>query len=357
MRTETRVALNAYFAQIAALNAVPGAEVSKTFTAAPSVAQTLETKIQESSEFLSRINMITVPEMEGERLQLGVSGLIAGRTDTSGAGRRATRDPSGLSDFRYRAEKTNFDTHLPYAKLDVWAKFPDFQTRIRDAIVKAQARDRMRIGFHGVSVAADTNPATSPNGEDVNKGWLQHLREKAASQVIAAGAAGDATKLNIGAGLDYANLDALVYDMVTGLDPWFQDDTDLVAIVSRDLLHDKYFPLINTDQAPTEQLARDIIVSQKRLGGLPAVRVPSFPAGKILVTTYDNLSIYTQDGTRRRRVVDNAERDRVENFESVNDAYVVEDFGRAMLAENIVIGPGAADAPGADGLIPNNDGE
>lgn len=353
LSNQARAALAGYFAQIAALNGVPITDIAKSFTAVPSVAQTLETKMQEGSEFLSRINMITVPEMEGERLYLGVTGLLASRTDTSGEGRRKTRSPSGLTNWKYRCEKTNFDTHILYALIDAWAKFPDFQVRVRDAIIKMQARDRMRIGFHGTSVAAETDPVANPNGEDVNKGWLHHLRTDAPAQVIGSGPAGAASKINIGAGQDYANLDALVYDMITGLDPWYQDDTDLVALVGRDLLHDKYFPMINQDQAPTEQLARDIIVSQKRLGGLPAVRVPSFPAGKILVTTYDNLSIYTQDGTRRRRVVDNAERDRVENFESVNDAYVVEDFGRAMLAENIVIGAGTADPAGSDGLIPN----
>lgn len=349
MRNTTREAFDLYTAQLATIYGV--ADPAKTFTVEPSVQQTLETKMQESSEFLSRINMTTVGEMEGERLGLGVSGLIARRTDTSGAGRRQTRDPSSLESFKYRCEKTDFDTHIRYQKLDQWAKFPDFQTRIRDAIVQAQARDRMRIGFHGVSVAADTDPELNPNGEDVNKGWLQHMREKAASRVIAAGPKGDVTKINIGPGLDYENLDALVYDLVTGLDPWHQEDTDLVAIVGRDLLHDKYFPLINAPADPSEQLARDIIVSQKRLGGLPAARVPFFPAGKVMVTTYDNLSIYAQEGARRRRVVDNPAADRIENFESSNDAYVIEDFGRACLAENIVIGAGAADAAGTDGLL------
>lgn len=352
MRNETRIAFTAYLAQIANLNGVGSA--TETFVAAPSVQQTLETKITESSEFLSRINNHTVTELEGEVLGLGVSGLIASRTDTSGAGVRTTRDPSGLEDRKYRCEKTNFDTHITYGKLDMWAKFPDFQTRIRDEIIKAQARDRMRIGFHGTSVAATTDATTYPNGEDVNKGWLQWLRDKAPGQVLGAGAAGAAGKVNIGAtGCDYVSLDALVFDMVTGLDAWYQEDTDLVAIVSRDLLHDKYFPLVNSDLAPTEQLARDIIVSQKRLGGLPAVRVPSFPKGKILVTTYDNLSIYTQEGARRRRVVDKPERDRIENYESANDAYVIEDTGRAVLAENIIIGAGTTDAAGTDGLIPN----
>lgn len=354
MRNTTRSLFLAFASQIALINAVP--DVGHTFTVAPSVEQKLEQRIQESSDFLTRINMATVTEMEGERLGLGVSGLIASRTDTSGDKERKTRDPHGLTAFKYRCEKTNFDTHLRYAQLDAWAKFPNFQTLIRDAIVKAQGRDRMRIGFNGKTVALESDPVANPNGEDLNKGWLQHIREQAPERVLNAGPKGNVGKVNIGAGLDYESLDALVFDLVTALDPWHQEDTGLVVILGRDLLHDKYFPLVNSAQAPTEQLARDVIVSQKRVGGLPAVRVPFFPAGTLLITTYDNLSIYTQEGTRRRRVVDNAARDRVENFESVNDAYVVEDFGRAAMAENIVFGAGAEDDPAA-GLVEPADGE
>ncbi|NAJ34909.1 capsid protein, partial [Escherichia coli] len=37
-------------------------------------------------------------------------------------------------------------------------------------------------------------------------------------------------------------------------------------------------------------------------------------------------------------VIDNPKRDRIENFESVNEAYVVEDYRCAALVENIQIG-------------------
>ena len=49
---------------------------------------------------------------------------------------------------------TEFDTHLGYAKLDAWAKFPNFQAMVRDVIVRQQALDRMMIGFNGTSAAA-----------------------------------------------------------------------------------------------------------------------------------------------------------------------------------------------------------
>jgi hypothetical protein len=55
------------------------------------------------------------------------------------------------------------------------------------------------------------------------------------------------------------------------------------------------------------------------MGGLQAVRAPSFPANAVLITRLDNLSIYWQEDTRRRSVIDNPKRDRIENFESVNE--------------------------------------
>ena len=41
------------------------------------------------------------------------------------------------------------------------------------------------------------------------------------------------------------------------------------------------------------------------------------------------------DGKRRRAVIDNPKRDRIETFESSNDAFVIEDLGKACLIENI----------------------
>ena len=332
MKNETRKLYAAYLTQIAALNAV--ASAIEIFNVAPSVQQKLESRMQESSDFLKLINVIGVEEQSGEALGLGISGTIAGRTDTSGNGTRGTQDPTSLTKDSYECKQTNFDTHIQYAKLDAWAKFKDFQTRVSNQVVSRCALDRILIGWHGTSAAATTNRTTSPLLQDVNIGWLQKLRTSAAERVMTGGAA--AGKVTVGTAGDYANLDALVFDArATLLDPWFQEDPQLVAIVGRDLMHDKLFPLVADNDAPTEKLAADIVISQRRLGGLQAMVVPFFPAGTVLITRPDNLSIYYQDGKRRRAVVDKPERDRIEFYESSNDAYVIEDFGLCALVENI----------------------
>ncbi|MCV5289306.1 phage major capsid protein, P2 family, partial [Escherichia coli] len=91
----------------------------------------------------------------------------------------------------------------------------------------------------------------------------------------------------------YANLDAVVINPVHQLiDVVYQDDDDLVVICGRELLSDKYFPLVNKEQENSEKLAADMIISQKRMGGLQAVRAPFFPPNALLITRLDNLSIY-----------------------------------------------------------------
>lgn len=332
MRNETRVLFNAYLAAIAAGNGI--ADASQKFAATPSVQQRLETKMQESSDFLSRINVIGVTEQSGEKLGLGIGGPIARRTDTTSTD-RPTSDPTSIDDSGYTCKQTNYDTHISYSKLDAWAKFPDFQARIRDVIVKRMALDRIMIGFNGASAAATTDPVTNTLLQDVNIGWYQKYVTDAAARVMTGGATPGTIKIGASSA-DYATLDALVFDLVNNLiDPWFREDTALVCILGRDLMADKYFPLINATQPPSEQMAADMIISQKRVGGLQGVRVPFVPAGSLMVTTLDNLSIYYQEGARRRTIVDNAARDRIENYESSNDAFVVEDYGRGCIAKNI----------------------
>lgn len=334
MRNETRLVYNQLSQRIAQLNNVDAADV--TFSVTPSVQQTLENEIQLSSVFLGAINVMGVTEQNGEKLKLGVTGTIAGRTDTT-ANDRVPADPTDLKGTTYTCAKTNFDTALSYTKLDAWAKFPDFQTRCRDVVIQQQALDRIMIGFNGTSVATATDRAANPLLQDVNIGWLQHIRTDAPThwmkEVVAASG-----KVTVGAGKDYENLDALVYDVTENLiDEPFRDNPALVAICGRALLHDKYFKRINQAQTAENELATDIIVSQKQMGGLKCVRVPFFPANALLVTTLDNLSIYYQDGARRRRLWDNPKRDRVENYESSNDAYVVENYRCTAFVENIVV--------------------
>ena len=88
---------------------------------------------------------------------------------------------------------------------------------------------------------------------------------------------------------DFGNLDALVTNLVNEFLPaWYQDDPNLVVVLGRELLADKYLPMINEHaETPSESAALDVITAKKMVGGLKAVRVPYFPAGSLMITRLD----------------------------------------------------------------------
>ena len=305
--------------------------------------------VQASSAFLQMINILPVAEMKGEKIGVGVTGTIASTTDTSGDKERQTADFTALESNKYECNQINFDFHLTYKRLDLWARFQDFQRRIRDAIVQRQALDFIMAGFNGTTRADTSDRSKNPMLQDVAVGWLQKYRNEAPARVMskitAEGGSVISDVIRVGKNGDYENLDALVMDGTnTLIDEIYQDDPKLVAIVGRKLLADKYFPLVNKQQENTESLAADIIISQKRIGNLPAVRVPYFPANAVFVTTLENLSVYFMDESHRRSIDENPKKDRVENYESMNIDYVVEAYAAGCLLENITLGDFTAPA-------------
>lgn len=335
MRNETRKLFNGFKRRIALLNGID--DSSESFAVNPEVNQTLEKRTQQSSEFLSKINFEFVDAQEGEKVGVGVTGTTAGTTDTTEQEREAV-DVSGLNKFRYRCEQTNYDTSIRYAKLDAWRHKKNFQTLLRDALIKQKALDRIMIGFNGTHRSSTSNKTTYPLLQDVNKGWLQHYREDAPERVMNEGTVTPGKIIIASNGGDYKNLDALVYDAVENLiEPVYSEDTDLVVICGRGLLHDKYFPIANEADKNTEKVAGQILLANKSIGELPAYRVPYFPKGSMLITPFSNLAIYIQNETARRQIIDNPKRDRIEDYQSANEAFVVERYDAGCLIENIEV--------------------
>lgn len=343
MRKETRFKFNGYLTRLGEIYGVQPREFAESkVEISPAAAQKLETKIQLSAVFLTKINIVPVKNQIGEKIGLGIGSTVAGTTDTTKKDREPI-DPTALTGQKYHCQQTNFDTAIRYEKLDMWAMFEDFQRRIRDAIIQRQALDRIMIGFNGTSRAATSNRAVNKLLQDVNVGWLHKIRLEAPTQVIGSSTDKDTNvvtpePIKVGKNEGYKNIDALVMQAVNNaIAEEFADDTGLIAICGRSLLDEKYFPIVNRDQPNSEALAGDVIISQKRLGGLMAMRVPYFPKNAILITRLDNLSIYVQIDSRRRQVEDNAKRDRIENYESVNEDYIIEDYDCVALIENIEI--------------------
>lgn len=340
MKNPTRQKFNSYVSSLAILCGSPAEAMA--FTATPAVQQKLYERASESVAFLGLINSgVLVTEKDGEKLGLSANQPIMGRTDTSGEGERSTTDPSSLDSDTYSCVHVDFDTHLKYAKLDEWAKFPDFELRIRNQLVKAFGQDLLRVGFNGTHKAATTNKTANPLLQDVAKGWLQKIRDARPAQVFnglpGADVGDPETPVYFGTNADneYKNLDAVVKNAMNELLPDWAQDAQYVAIVGRNLVDDKYLNYINKVQANSETKAAEELSREKKLGGVPAYTAPFFPANAILITTFDNLSIYVQEGSRRRTFVDNPKKSQYEDYQSENIDFVVEDYDFALLIENL----------------------
>ncbi|GLH40115.1 phage major capsid protein, P2 family [Pseudomonas granadensis] len=306
---------------------------SKMFSVEPSIAQELNDAITAKADFLQRINVIPVTEIKGEKVFIGVSGPVTGRTNTKTTDREA-KDASELENSTYELSSTESDVGLPYAKIDAWAKFPDFHQRYSAAVQKQIALDRIMVGFHGLKAAAQTDIETYPMLQDVNKGWLQQLREQAPQQVLKEGK--EAGKVTLGPNGDYANLDALVHDTKQMVDERLRDGGDLIAIIGTDLLAaDKAKLYAKQGDTPTEKERIEDAQVIATYGGLPSFSVPFFPVNGVLVTSWDNLSIYFQDSSWRKQTVDNPKRSRVEDYNSRNEGYVIEQLEKIALTENV----------------------
>lgn len=345
--TQARKQYQALQVAVAATYGVESA--SENFNVEPALAQTLNDKITHSSSFLQRINIVLVSEIKGQKVMLGVSGPVTGRTDTEKSDREP-RNALGLDGEGYELFDTNSDVALKYATIDAWAKFKDFARRYSAAVLKQIALDRIMIGWHGVRVAATTDRGANPLLQDVNKGWLQIARDQAPEQILKEGSV--AGKIRLGIGGDYVNLDSLVYDVSLLIDEEYRDGGDLVAIIGRDLLaHDKGKLYAAQGDKPTEKERIELAQVIATYGGLPSYTCPFFPSKGVVVTSFDNLSIYLQDSSWRRHLKENPNRSRVEDFNSRNEGYVVEQLGKfaGIEADNVefVSAPAAA-AEGAE---------
>lgn len=329
--------VNAYRTRVMELNGVTP-DIDGMFNVTPAVEQKLEDKVRESADFLKKINIIGVRDLKGEKVGIDVTGPIASRTDTESKDRQ-TQSYLDLSEREYECKKTEFDTHIKWNTLDTWSAFSDFQKRITGAVTRQIARDRLMIGFNGESAAAETDKAANPLLQDVNIGWLKHIETARPQSFL------DSVKIGTHAEADFKNLDAALYAARHELlSPWHRNDTDLVAIMGSGMIVDKNIAAISSNEAPTERAALQTLLANQLIGTLPASFVPFFPSKSVLITTYDNLSIYYQRGSRRRHIKDNPKRDRLEDYQTVNEAYVVEDYDKCAVLSGVLSRNAANDA-------------
>lgn len=336
MRTKTTQIFTAICVALASNYGV--ASVSENFAVEPTIEQKLYDAVYESAEFLTRINHALVDDLVGQSVFMSAGSGVTGRAgvDEDGNNERKTKDVSGLTKREYRCYEEEIDVHLTWAKMDAWSKFPDFHNRYRNHVRQQKALDIIKIGWHGTHVADSTDLAKYPMLEDVNIGWLQLLRRDAPARVLKDGGTADAPRVDeirIGAGGDYENLDCAVHDAVQGIP--LHKRVGLVAIIGDELIaQDKGKHYAKNAHTPSEKEKVEMSQVINTYGGLPSFQVSFFPPRGILVTSFDNLSHYVQAGSTRMSIENNAKRKRVEDYESRNACYYVEDLEKAVYFES-----------------------
>lgn len=335
-QTKLSFAIAAMISEVAAAQGISKEQVSNGYTIAPAAVQTMYDEIAQNTELLQKINLRPKTEKVGEVIGLS-SGLIGSNTDTTGAGKERKPKPiHNLSGRKYSLEKTNFDAALRYDEIDQWAHLTDFPKHVNKKIAESIALSLVTIGMNGTSRADDSDAAANTMLQDVAKGWLQKMREENKARCI--GTAGTSvTSVPHGPGAtNYKNLDAVVTDALNIMDERFADRSDFVVLTSRRTVGDKYLRIVNkSGDTATEIEAGGRLNKERTLGGLPVMYVPNMPQNTLLITPLSNLSIYYQISGERRLIVDNPRKDQLESLQSKNIDFIVEEYGAAVLIENL----------------------
>ncbi|EIU8982116.1 phage major capsid protein, P2 family [Salmonella enterica] len=291
-------------------------DTSRFFSLTDPKETQLRNALLQNSEFLSLLpNVLDVDQVTGQVVSTGKPGIYTGRKKEG----RFSR-PLGVDGNEYQLRETDSGSYLAYSVLVVWANAgseEEFFQRIQAFSNESFALDMLRVAFNGTSAAENTDPEANPNGEDVNIGWHQIVKTRSKEQVIT-----DAVTIG-GVGADFIGLDAAVTDLVHSCiyEP-MRNDPRLVVLASADLIGADATTMMNRIDRPTEKVAAQLIGRQ--IAGRTVYTPPFMPEGRLIVTTLDNLHIYTQRGTRKRKAEWNDDRKRFENNYLRMEGYAVE---------------------------------
>ena len=289
-------------------------DASRYFSLTPLKETQLRDALLQESEFLRLIKVIDVQQVNGQVLSTGTPGLYCGRKKDG----RFLR-PIGVDGNDYQLFETDSGSSLPYSLMASWANSgseDEFFQRIQSFSNESFALDMLRIAFNGIRADEYTDPDANPNGEDVNIGWHQIVKTRSPLQV-------EGGEYTIGGtNADFIGLDAAVSHLIHSLiDEPYRNYPCLVVLVSADLIAADAISMMNIVDRPTEKVAVQSICRQ--IAGRMAYSPPFMPDGRLIVTTLENLHIYTQAGTRKRSAEWSDERKCFENSYLRMEGYAV----------------------------------
>lgn len=315
LNAKARGFLKQFAAGLAEANGLDAGEVSNYFSLSDPKETQLRDALLESTEILNWITVEDVDQLSGQVVSVGSSGLHTGRI-ADGRFRRKV----GVSGNDYKLVETDSCAEMRWDLLSIWANAggeDEFFQRVQTFTTQAFALDMLRIGFNGKFVAASTDYEKYPNGEDVNIGWHEIVRKyKEGYQIMS-----DPVTLDQNG--DYKSLDAMASDLINAKIPQqFRTDPRLVVLVGADLVAAEQYRLYQAADRPSEKIAAQML--QDTIAGRRAIIPPFMPGKRMVVTTLDNLHIYTQRNTRQRKAEFVEDRKQYENKYLRNEGYAVE---------------------------------
>lgn len=281
-------------------------------------------------EFGNGINKIIVNDRDGESLLGSVGDPTSGRTDILLQDRLT--NPLLSLPVKYKTTKMNTDTSMTYARMQQWGANSQFNKLYLDFTQQRLGIDRLIVAWNGTSdETATTDPVLDPFLKKVAKGWVQVVREQFPLQVID-------REILIGQKsaspetVFYSCIDEAVLDCINNIPQIFRDN--LVCIIGDRILHDEQTRIYqNTVFHSEKQSTADTF---KIFGGIPRIDCVGFPSNAIVVTSLDNLSMYFKGDTSYRQIVNVPKRERAEDYQTHEIAFVVENARKFVALTNLV---------------------
>ncbi len=253
----------------------------------PSASGALRSAIVQATPFLELLTFLDVSDPTAPLFDPIKSGLRTGRKERSRF--LVTADPSTRQPKFEEMDSSVIWTWRQLGQMLEGMTQEQANQALESLALSAFGDDLLRVGFHGKSAAANTDPVANPNGEDVMPGW--HALAKAADEnglrVLR-----DAVTFDTRNGGNYADLDTMAYELVAKLPKEYRNDPRLRVLVGGDLLRTHKQAYLQPGQVRSKE-------HQLKIADMPVLSHQHMTGTLLAVTFTENLQIIGVNDTHR----------------------------------------------------------
>ncbi len=253
----------------------------------PSASGAMRSAIVQATPFLELLTFLDVSDPTAPLFDPIKSGLRTGRKERSRF--LVTADPSTRQPKFEEMDSSVIWTWRQLGQMLEGMTQEQANQVLESLALSAFGDDLLRVGFHGKSAAANTDPVANPNGEDVMPGW--HALAKAADEnglrVLR-----DAVTFDTRNGGNYADLDTMAYELVAKLPKEYRNDPRLRVLVGGDLLRTHKQAYLQPGQVRSKE-------QQLKIADMPILSHQHMAGTLLAVTFTENLQIIGVNDTHR----------------------------------------------------------